>query len=165
MAKDLLMSWLNDAYAMERALLPILRNHARDCEPSMPEAAARIRQHIDETETHARRIEDCLRILGATPSNVKWALGSALGTAQSVMTGLFSDETVKNVLTDYATEQFEVGAYSALVAAAEELGQNEIAHLCGENLREDQLMAAWLEQRIPGVVAQAVAQRSTAPRP
>jgi ferritin-like metal-binding protein YciE len=160
MQKDLLISWLNDAYAMERALLPILKNHARDAEAAMPEATARIRQHVDETQTHAQRAEECLRILGATPSGVKWALGAALGTAQSVMTGMFSDEMVKHALTDYSTEQFEVGFYTALIAAAEGLGEREIARLCGESLRDDQRMAAWLEEKIPMVVAQTIARRS-----
>ena len=164
MAKDLLISWLNDAYAMERTLIPILQNHAKDAETGMPEATARIRQHIDETQTHAQRLEQCLRILGTTPSTVKSAMGTAMGTAQSVMTGMFSDEVIKNALSDYGAEQFEVGSYTALIAAAEQSGHDEIARLCGENLREDQLMAAWFEQQIPKVVAQTVARRSATAR-
>jgi ferritin-like metal-binding protein YciE len=164
MAKDLLISWLNDAYAMEQTLLPVLQNHAKDAEEAMPEAAAHIRRHIDETRTHAERIEQCLRQLGTTPSTVKSAMGSMMGTAQSVMTGMFSDEMIKNALGDYGSEQFEVASYTALVAAAEELGETEIARLCEENLREDQLMASWFEQQIPTVVARSIATNTTSSR-
>lgn len=164
MAKDLLIAWLNDAYAMEQALIPVLQNHTKDTENEMPEAAGRLRRHIQETELHLQRIEECLTLLGSTRSTAKAAMGSVLGTAQSVMTGMFSDEMIKNVLADYGAEQFEVAAYTALVAAADELGEDEIARLCEENLREDQLMAAWLEQQIPTVVAQMIAKTSTSTR-
>ena len=165
MARDLLISWLNDAYAMEQTLIPVLQNHAKDADSEMPQAADRIRRHIDETQMHAQRIEQCLRLLDTTPSTVKSAIGSVMGTAQSVMTGMFSDEMIKNALGDYGSEQFEVASYTALVAAADELGEEEIARLCEQNLREDQLMAAWLEQQIPTVVAQLIAKQSTSTRP
>jgi len=164
MANDLLISWLNDAYAMEQALIPVLQNHAKDADKEMPEAADRIRRHIEETQMHVDRIGQCLTQLGTTPSAVKTAMASVLGTVQSVMTGMFSDEMVKNALGDYGAEQFEVAAYTALVAAADELGEDEIARLCEQNLREDQLMAAWLEQQIPTVVAQTIMKRSSSTR-
>jgi ferritin-like metal-binding protein YciE len=164
MPRDLLISWLNDAYAMERALIPILQNHARDAEVELPETTARMRRHIEETQTHAQRVEECLRILGTSPSAVKSTVASAMGAVQSVMTGMFSDEMIKNALSDYCAEQFEVASYTALIAAADELGQSEVSRLCGENLREDQLMAAWLEQKIPAAVSHTIARRSTTPR-
>ncbi len=80
MAKDQLITWLNDAYAMEQALLPILENHAKDAERDMPQAAARIRQHIDETRHHAERVEQCLKQLGTSHSTMKSAFSSVLGT-------------------------------------------------------------------------------------
>jgi ferritin-like metal-binding protein YciE len=158
MAKDVLISWLNDAYAMEQALLPILRNHAQDAEREMPQAASRIRKHIEETEKHAARVEECLKQLGTTPSTVKSTFASLVGSIQSVATGIFSDEAIKNVLMDHGAEQFEVASYRALVAAAEELGESKIATLCEENLREDQLMAAWYEDQIPSVVSHTLAK-------
>jgi ferritin-like metal-binding protein YciE len=165
MARDLLVSWLNDAYAMEQALIPVLRNHAKDAEGNTPDAAARLRQHVDQTETHLRRLEQCLLALGASPSTLKSTTGSVMGTVQSVMSGMFSDEMIKNTISDYGSEQFEVASYTALVAAADELGLEDVARLCEENLREDQLMASWLEQQIPVVVARSVARQiSASPR-
>lgn len=139
-------------------------DHARVIRIVLNRLFDRIRRHIDETQTHLNRIEQCLTQLGTTPSAVKTAMGSVFGTVQSVMTGMFSDEMIKNALGDYGAEQFEVAAYTALVAAADELGEDEIARLCEQNLRDDQLMAAWLEQQIPTVVAQMIVKQSSSTR-
>jgi ferritin-like metal-binding protein YciE len=152
MANDLLVTWLNDAYAMEQTLLPVLENHANDAERDMPEAAARMRQHIEETRTHASRIEECLRMLNERPSVVKSTLGSIMGSVQSITTGMFRDEPIKNALADYGSEQFEVACYHALVAAALQLGRADIARLCEENMREDLKMADWLQEQIADAV-------------
>ena len=161
MQRDQLISWLNDAHAMEQGLIPILENHATDLDGELPEAATRIRAHIDETRNHAARIEECLALLGTTPSSVKSTASYVMGTAESVVTAMFNDELIKNVLMDFASEQFEVAAYTALVAAAEELGEMEVARLCEENRREDQLMAAWFERQIPIAVESVLAQTAT----
>lgn len=153
MAHDQLVAWLNDAYAMEQGLIPILQNHAADARDEFPDAALRIEQHITETRMHIDRLEECFRELGTRPSRLKSTLSSIVGTVESVATGLFRDEMVKNALVDCASEQFEVACYLALVTAARELGHYRIAELCEQNLREDEAMALWLRDRVPLVVS------------
>jgi ferritin-like metal-binding protein YciE len=161
MAHDQLIAWLSDAYAMEQGLIPILQNHAQDARPATPTAATRIEQHVEETRIHASRLEQCLRELGTTPSSVKATVSSVIGTVESVTTGIFSDELVKNVLADYGAEQFEVACYRALVTAARALGHERIAALCELNLHEDKQMALWLDGQIPLVVQQALTRMGT----
>jgi ferritin-like metal-binding protein YciE len=48
----------------------------------------------------------------------------------------------------YAAEQFEVASYTALIAAAEHVGEVQIARLCRLNRSEDEDTADWLEARI-----------------
>lgn len=163
MQRDTLISWLNDAHAMETHLLPVLRNHAKDAKDDPP-LAQRIEEHIAETEQHADRVRQAVERLGGSISSLKSGLASIMGMAQSVSTGLFSDEPVKNVLMDYAAEQFEVAAYTALIAAAEEVGEPDVAALCRENLHDDQLMAAWLENHLPTVVTQTLQKLATKTR-
>jgi len=79
-----------------------------------------------------------------------------MGSVQSVTTGLFRDEPIKNALADYGAEQFEVACYQALIAAALQVGQPEIARLCEDNLREDLQMADWLPDQIPEVVERSL---------
>jgi ferritin-like metal-binding protein YciE len=165
MAKDHLIAWLNDAYAMELGLIPVLENHAKDAEQEMPEAASRIRQHVDETRRHAERVEQCLRELGASPSTIKSTLSLLMGTVQSISTGIFQDEPVKNALADYGTEQFEVACYRALSAAATEIGHPNVARICEENRREDEEMARWLDQQLPAVVRHVLSKKAAGVRP
>lgn len=148
-----LIAWLDDAYAMESGLVSILENHASHfTREQMPAAARRIQQHVIETQQHAQRMQECLRLLNATPSTIKSTLASLVGTIEGAGTMIFRDQLVKSALTDYASEQFEIACYTALVSIATELGAHEIVNLCKQNLEEDQAMATWLLQQLPGVV-------------
>lgn len=148
-----LVAWLDDAYAMESGLVPILQNHAVHFGTDMPNAARRIQQHIVETQQHASRLEQCLHLLNASPSGVKSTLSSLMGSVEGATTAVFRDQLMKDALADYATEQFEVGCYTALVNAATELGYLEVAQLCKRNLEEDRAMANWLLTQIPAVAS------------
>jgi ferritin-like metal-binding protein YciE len=147
-----LVAWLDDAYAMESGLVSILQNHATHFERSLPEAHARVREHITETRRHMERLEQCLRVLNSTPSTTKSTFSSVMGALEGMSTVVFRDELVKDTLADYAAEQFEVACYTALVTAARQCGYPDIASLCEDNLREDQAMATWLLQQVPAVV-------------
>jgi ferritin-like metal-binding protein YciE len=161
MSQDQLVAWLDDAYAMESGLIPILQNHARAFEGQMPEAAAKIREHISDTRRHADRLEQCLRTLNATPSTAKSTLSAVMGSIEGMSTALFRDELMKNALADYGAEQFEVACYTALVTSAMELGYPDIAHMCEQNLKEDEEMARWLRQQLPAVASVMLARTAT----
>ena len=152
MSQNQLIAWLDDAYAMETGLIPILQTHAGAFEPKLPEAAARVREHISETRRHADRLEQCLRTLGSAPSTAKSTVSAMMGTVEGMATSIFRDELVKNALADYGAEQFEVACYTALVTAAMQLGYPDVAHLCEQNLKEDEAMATWLRQQLPAAV-------------
>lgn len=153
--RQLLIAWLNDAYAMENALVPILENHAKDAK-QYPAIEARDREHAQQTRLQAERIRECLERLGEKPSATKSALGSLFGYLQAPATGMFGDELVKNFLMDYATENFEIACYEALIVASEQLGENEIAAVCRENLKEEQEMAEWIRDFLPSIVSEHV---------
>lgn len=156
-SKDQLVSWLNDAYSMERSLLMVLENHAKDGR-DFPEIKTRDEQHLAETRHHADNLERCLAILGEKPSKTKGAIGSVMGKVQGAASGAFRDEIVKNFLSDYAAEHMEIACYESLIVAAEELGYPEIARMCRENLADEEDMAAWLKERIPEVTRLSLQQ-------
>src|SRR4051812_43385729 len=144
---DELISWMNDAYAMERALEITLEKQSRN-----EELHAAIREraaiHLDETRAHAERLEGCLRTLGTEPSTLKAAAAQTLETAKKFTTMFASDERVKDYLATTGAEFFEVACYRALVAAAKQLGHDVLVPSLEQNLREDQAMAQWLEDNI-----------------
>lgn len=154
-----LLAWLGDALAMETELLPILRDHAQDA-AGFPELRARIEEHIGETEQHAERMRQAIGILGGSSSTLKSAFAAFMGGLMAPGTSFFSDALVKNGLMDYATEHFEIAAYTALMAAANDIGEEEIARLCGENLEDEVRMAEWLMDQLPETVRATLGTRA-----
>src|SRR5438552_2597268 len=151
MMKETMIAWLNDAYAMETALIPILKNHASDARED-PTAQQRIESHLEQTRRHAELVKGCVERLGGTTSAAKTGLAAMFGAIQSVSTGIFSDQLVKNALVDYATEHFEIACYRALQSGAEALGDRHIADMCGEIMRDEEQMAEWLKSQLPMIV-------------
>jgi ferritin-like metal-binding protein YciE len=147
---------------MESGLLGILENHASHFGSRMPNAARRLQQHVVETQQHVQRLTECLRALDAAPSGVKSAVSSVIGSVEGATTAMFRDTLVKDALADYASEQFEVACYTALINAATELGYPDVARLCQQNLNEDRAMAEWLLQQLPAVVSQEFNQAAAA---
>lgn len=156
--RDVLVSWLNDAYAMENALIPILENHAKDAK-DYPALQARIDEHVSETRRQAEMVKGCIERLGGSASTTKKTLGSLFGMAQAPATALASDELVKNIVMDFATENFEIAAYEALVAAARQCGEPEIAATCEQIIEEERRMAEGLHEHL-GTVAQGYCRQS-----
>ena len=155
---DQLTTWLNSAYAMEKSMVQVLENHAKDAK-ELPEVRQRDEQHLEETRRHAQQIERCLELLNEKPSKTKTAMGNIMGLVQGASTGMYRDELVKNFLSDYAAEQFEIASYRSLIAAAEELGKPEIARICEGILEEEEAMAEWLIERIPGITRMTLQQQ------
>ena len=148
MNRDTLVAWLDDAYAMEMQLLPVLRRQAT-LASDRPEAQARIEAHIDETVNHAERLRQALNGLGNVPTKLRTGLALVMGAGEKMPGGILSDDPLKSAITGYATEQFEVAAYTALIAGAEQAGEVEVARLCRLNRGEDEEMAEWLDAQIP----------------
>src|SRR5947209_3017903 len=121
---DLVISWLNDAYSMEQGLEPILKNHAKDAKDH-PQMQAMIEAHLEQTRRHGELVKGCIERLGGKTSGVKSGLSSVMGMAQSVMTGAAKDELVKNAISDYAAENFEIASYNALIVAAQQMGDQQ----------------------------------------
>jgi short-subunit dehydrogenase/ferritin-like metal-binding protein YciE len=149
--KDLVVAWLDDAYAMENALVRVLDHRIRDAR-DYPWVRAKDEQHLEETRLHAELVRGCLERLGAQPSALKSMAGTVFGAIQAPMTGMARDEIVKNFLVDHAAERFEVASYRALVAAAEEIGDVETAAVCSRILAEDEAMADWIVDNTPRIV-------------
>ena len=158
---DQLIAWLDDAHAMESGLVSILQTHAGHFAERMPHAARRLEEHVVETQEHVQRLRECLRLLNVTPSGVKSALSSLIGSVEGSTTAIFGDQLVKDALADYASEQFEVACYTALVSAAMQLGHEEVARLCKQNLNEDEAMAAWILQQLPAIVSREAIVRTS----
>jgi ferritin-like metal-binding protein YciE len=155
------VSWLNDAYAMERSLEVMLRKQA-DNSDAHHAIRERARIHLDETEVHAERVAQCLEMLGETPSTIKTVTGQVMEFAKGTMSKMASDERVKDFLCAYGAEYFEVASYKALIAGALVAGAEDIVPILEKNLKEDEAMASWLDGNVGAVVRDYLLQGSPA---
>jgi ferritin-like metal-binding protein YciE len=152
-SRENLSAWLRDAHAMEHQAIEILEKQADRLE-HYPELRARVRSHLEESRRQAERVERCLHQLGTDTSGLKTAAGKLIGTAQQ-LSGLFaSDEVLKSGIADYAFEHYEIASYKMLIAAAGEAGEHQVGQILEESLREEEAMAAWLDQHLPEVTRQ-----------
>ena len=146
-----IIDWLNDAYAMERALEITLEKQANSGEVhrAIRERAA---IHLDETRAHAERLERCLEMVGTKASTFKSTASQLLETGKKYMTMFARDERVKDYLASVGAEYFEVACYKALIAAAQVAGEERMIGPLTKNLREDAAMASWLDENIDAVI-------------
>lgn len=56
-------------------------------------------------------------------------------------------------------ENFEIASYKALIAAAQQVGANDVVQVCERILRDEEDMARFLEQNLPMVVHQAMSRQ------
>ncbi len=153
--KELLIAWLNDAHGMENALIQVLEHQVKDAR-DYPQVQPKLEQHLEQTRRHAQLVKECIEGLGGKTSTVKAGMASLFGQMQALSTGPAKDEMVKNALADYAAENFEVASYTALMRAAQELGELQTASVCEQIRLEDEAMARWLGQNLSTLVQQTL---------
>lgn len=150
--QEILAQWLRDVHAVEEQAKSMLRAQSSRLE-HYPELKARIEQHITETERQAERLERLLESRGGT-SAMKDIGAKVMANLQGLAGAMAADEVVKGAGASYAFEHFEIANYRTLLGAAEACGDAEVKRVAEETLREEEAMAKWLEEHIPGVVKQ-----------
>ncbi len=153
--KELFISWLNDAYSTELAMMPVLENHANDAR-DYPEIYQHQMRHLVETRRQAEAVKHLIESLGGKVSTGKSILGKTLGLGKSVSTGIFPDEMIKNFLADYTAEHLEIASYKSLIATAKHIGEDQCVPVLEEILAEEIAMARWLEEHIPMATAESI---------
>lgn len=152
-SREWLVQWLRDAHAMEEQAETMLHGQLSRLD-NYPELSDRIRLHIEETREQAARLKACLDGLDEGSSTMKDVGGKLMATAQS-LSGMFAgDEVMKGSLASYTFEHMEIASYTILIAAAQSLGEMEIARVCEQNLREEVAMAEWLQKNLPSTTEQ-----------
>jgi ferritin-like metal-binding protein YciE len=155
--EELLVDWLRDAHAMEKHAEQVLSNTASRIE-NYPELRTQIERHLQETRRQADLVRRCLERHNGSTSTVKDTAGRVIGFAQA-MSGLFAeDEIVKASMGSYVFEAMEIAAYRSLIAAAEACGDQETKRVCEGILREEEAMAHWLDEHLPGITRKYLAR-------
>jgi ferritin-like metal-binding protein YciE len=154
---ELLISLLNDAYAAEMKVIHTLEQHLEMMD-RFPGLKEQMRAHLEQSRSHARMVEQCLKRLGGETSTLRVAVGEATGYLQSAESSASTDPILHNLMNDYAAEHFEMALYNVLVATAQELGDSETADICRTILEEEVEMARLLNDSLPNLTQEYIQQ-------
>lgn len=158
-ARDVFIIGLRNAHAMENQALSIMRPQVSRLE-HYPDVEARLKQHITETEGQLKRIDELLGSAGASASTLKDTFLSAVGSMAALGHVPAKDEILKNAMANHAFENYEIAAYTSLIAAAHACGDTDSVPLLEQNLREEEKMAAWIKDHIGQVTTAYIALRA-----
>lgn len=163
--RRLVIQYLNEALATERALVTTLRAHIG----MTPEGPYRqvLERHIGETQEQANAVERRLGELGAGGGLIATGTGIAhtlvgQGLALSkgpvdLLRGKSGEEKLlKNAKDECATEALEIATYQALEALAEAVGDEKTASLALTHRLQEERMLADLRELIPSLTVAAV---------
>ncbi len=138
---------LNNAHAMETQAIELLTRQVERID-NYPEIEAKLRAHLEESKVQRTRLEEVLAALQEKHSALKEAVLGLGGNIAAMAHTAATDEIIKNTLANYMFEHFEMAAYKSLIAMAEFIGDPVGAAAAQASLREEEAMAAWLEQHI-----------------
>ena len=158
--RERLLGWLKDAHAMEQEAETMMSAMASRIE-HYPELRARSEQHIEETRHQASQVASCIERLGGSLPTARDTIAKAMAAMHAAGNAMMSDEVAKGVGISYAFEHMEIASYRALVTAARQAGEEDIAAVCEDILRQEQAMADWLYEHQP-LVIEAFLQREAA---
>jgi len=155
--KELYLAWLADAHAMELGLVKTLEKQIGDT-TNKPSINAKLKEHLAQTQTHAAKVEGCIKRLGGDTSMGKDWLSQATAVMGGVAASVPEDALVKNLHSSYAAEHFEIATYTLLEAAARQLNDEDTAVVCREILADEQDMQAWLADALPRATVELLSE-------
>jgi ferritin-like metal-binding protein YciE len=145
--RDVFIAGLRNAHAMENQALSIMKPQLERIE-SYPDVAAKLEQHIAETEGQIGRLEEILSGLNEDHSSLKDMTLSVTGAMAAFGHTVAADEILKNSFANFAFENFEIAAYKSLLAIAEAGGYAAATTGLQANLAEEKAMATWLDENL-----------------
>ena len=139
--REVFVTGLRNAHAMENQALSIMKPQLERIE-NYPELAAKLNQHIRETEGQIARIEEVLGGLDEDHSTLKDVALSFTGAMAAMGHSMAGDEVLKNSFANFAFENFEMAAYRSLITVADAGGFTQAVDALRANLAEEEGMAA-----------------------
>jgi len=139
-AKEIYVTALKNTHALEMQALQIMERQVERLE-RYPEMVEALRKHIDETHGQRSRLEEALHSLNETPSVIKEGFLGFVGNMMALGHTPAQDEILKNTYANHAFENFEIAAYTSLLAIGDAAGLS--AHRAGltQSLDEEKAMA------------------------
>lgn len=146
-------NWLRDAHAMEKQVESLLVATIRRLD-NEPQLRTRLEQHLYETRRQLSALQDIIARNHISRSALKDAMSRVAALGQTIGIMLPGDEVIKVIITAYVFAHFEVACYTALLTAAERVGDHSAMHTLEGILAEERGMADWLLHYLPALTGQ-----------
>ena len=153
--RSIFVTGLQNAHAVENQALALI-DRQLDRIVRYPEIAERLRSHRLETEVQIRRLDEILSTLNARNSSLKDMALNFVGNMAALSHVVAGDEILKDQMVNYAFENFEIASYRSLIALAEAGDFPSATSLLRETLGEEEAMAAWVLDSLPGLTLKYV---------
>jgi ferritin-like metal-binding protein YciE len=134
-----LVKYLTDVHSTEQNALSTLRTGAESVDD--PELAAAFRDHLVETEEHARLIGDRVAAYGAGTSRIKGVAQKGVAAVTGAVANAAPDTAGKMAIHAYAFEHLEIASYRMLRQVAERAGDHETVTVADRILGEEHAAA------------------------
>jgi ferritin-like metal-binding protein YciE len=155
---DLFVHTLQDIYYAENQIVKNLPTMVEQA--SSQELRSAFRNHLMETETHVRRIEQVFQMHGQPVKAVDCpAIDGILSEARDVMSDCDDAEVCDAAMLSaaQAVEHYEITRYGTLIAFAKQLGRKDCASVLQQTLEEekaaDQKLTTIAEGRVNRLAA------------
>jgi len=135
---DLFVHQLKDIYYAEKRILKALPEMIG--KTSNRELKTALEQHLDQTRTHVKRVEDVFRLHGVQPDAVDCpAIDGIIEEAETVSSDVDDKQVLDAAIIAAAqsVEHYEMARYGTLAAWAKKLGRDDCAKLLHMNLDEE----------------------------
>jgi ferritin-like metal-binding protein YciE len=158
--KDDLIAWLRDAHAMEAATTDNLERLIARAD-HYPQLKAAMQRHLDVSRRQQEELEQQLKAIGSDTSTLKDMAMRLAGRLEPLLSGVTADDMPKHCIAAHSWEQFEIGAYRAMLGAAQELALSELQQMCERFIREEQEMATVFFEQLPAITRQYLRENAT----
>lgn len=136
--RDLLVHELQDLYGAEKQLLKALPTLADAASSTM--LATAFRDHLEQTESHVLRIEECFTLLSEAKRSIKCKGMEGLLKEGAEMAEQGGNPLVRDaglIGAGQRVEHYEMAAYGTCVELARVLGEEPVADLLRQSLEEE----------------------------
>ena len=144
---DLFLEQIEDLYDAEKRLIEALPKMAEAA--STPELKNAFRNHLRETETHARRLEQIFTQINTKPKRETCEAMKGLISEGETMVEADGDPCVKDaalIAAAQRVEHYEISGYGTARTFAERLGHQQAASLLQQTLDEEKAADAKLNK-------------------
>lgn len=136
--KQLYVDELRDILDAEKQLIKALPKMGE--ESSSEQLRSGFEEHLEQTKTHAQRIEQILEALGEAPKGKKCKGMQGLVAEGKQILGQDYEGALKDsaiISAAQRVEHYEIAAYGCVREYAQLLGENEAVSLLGKTLEEE----------------------------